>query len=125
MKGVMERVAAARSRIENLTPDQVEREIAQGALVVDLRETAEREQHGTIHGAVHMPRGMLEFYADPTVPFHRHELQHERRIIVYCAGGGRSALAADLLREMGFAKAAHLDGGINAWAAAGKRVDKV
>jgi rhodanese-related sulfurtransferase len=122
--GTMQRVAAAKSRIENLTPDQVEREVAGGALLVDLRDTAERTQNGSIPGAVHMPRGMLEFYADPSLPYHRKELQPDRRIVLYCAGGGRSALGADLLREMGYAKVAHLDGGILAWAAAGKPVDK-
>lgn len=125
MTGTMQKVAAAKSRIENLTPDQVEREVADGALLVDLRDTEERVQNGVIPGAVHMPRGMLEFYADPTLPYHRKELQPERRLIVYCAGGGRSALGADLLREMGYPKAAHLDGGFIAWKAAGKPVDKV
>jgi rhodanese-related sulfurtransferase len=125
MTGTMQRVAAAKARIENLTPDQVEREIAGGALVVDLRDSEERLQSGAIPGAVHMPRGMLEFYADPTLPYHRKELQPERRLILYCAGGGRSALATDLLREMGYPKAAHLDGGFIAWKAAGKPIDKV
>ncbi len=125
MTGTMQRVAAAKSRIENLTPDQVEREIAQGALLVDLRDTAERTQNGWIPGAVHMPRGMLEFYADASLPYHRKELQSDRRVILHCQSGGRSALGADLLREMGYTRVAHLDGGLAAWKAAGKPVERV
>ncbi len=125
MTGAMQRVAQAKARIENLTPEQVAQELAQGAVLVDLRETEERQQHGVIPGAVHMPRGMLEFYADASLPYHRKELQADRRVILHCQSGGRSALGADLLREMGYAKVAHLDGGMNAWKAAGKPVEKV
>lgn len=118
----LQRVRDAKQRVENLSVEAVARELEGGALLVDLRESEERHQHGTIPGAVHMPRGMLEFYADATLPYHRPELERERRIILHCASGGRSALAADLLREMGYANVAHLDGGITAWAAAGRPV---
>jgi rhodanese-related sulfurtransferase len=71
-----------------------------------------------------MPRGMLEFYADATLPYHREELEPDRRIILHCASGGRSALAADLLREMGYTNVAHMDGGLTAWKAAGRTVEQ-
>jgi rhodanese-related sulfurtransferase len=71
-----------------------------------------------------MPRGMLEFYADSTLPYHRPELTPDRRIILHCASGGRSALAADLLTDMGYTNVAHMDGGITAWKAAGRPVEQ-
>ena len=93
-------------------------------MLVDIRETEERAQSGFIPGAVHLPRGMLEFYADPTSPYHRSELQPDKRVILHCAGGGRSALAVHSLQELGYSNVAHLDGGIGAWAAAGHQVEK-
>jgi rhodanese-related sulfurtransferase len=112
-------VAEAKGRIENLTPDQVEAEIAGGALLVDIREPGEREK-GFIPGSIHAVRGMLEFYADPSLAnYHKPEFEPGRRIILHCASGGRSALAAAALQDMGH-DVAHLDGGIGAWTNAGK-----
>ena len=119
----MERVRAARQRVEHLSVEQVAREVEQGVLLVDLREGEERAAKGVIPGAVHMPRGIVEFYADAALPYHRSELQPDRRIILHCASGGRSALGADLLREMGYTNVAHLDGGMSAWTAAGRPVE--
>lgn len=115
-------VAEARSRVQCLTPDQVADELGQGALLIDLRESDERSQNGVIAGSVHAPRGMLEFWADPTSPYHRTEFDPARRIVLHCASGGRSALAADLLRQMGYANVAHLDGGLRAWKESGREV---
>jgi rhodanese-related sulfurtransferase len=113
-------VAEARLRVASLTPEQVATEVQGGqAVLVDLREPAECAQTGIIPGAIQAPRGMLEFYADPACPYHRPELDPSRRVILYCASGGRSALAADLLMRMGYADVAHLDGGVKAWQAAG------
>jgi rhodanese-related sulfurtransferase len=120
----MQRVRDAKERIENLSVDDTAREIENGALLVDIREGDERREKGSIPGSVHMTRGMLEFYADSTLPYHRPELEKSRRIVLHCASGGRSALAADLLRDMGYTNVAHLDGGMNAWSAAGKPVEK-
>lgn len=116
-------VQEARRRIQNLTVEQVAAEVQAGALLVDLRESEERREEGVIPGAVHMPRGMLEFYADPTLPYHRPELTPDRRIILHCSLGGRSALAADLLQQMGYRNVAHLDGGLLAWKEAGMPVE--
>ncbi len=117
-------VAEAKQRVENLTPDQVSAELAQGdALLVDLRESNEREQNGVIPGAVHAARGMLEFYADPSSPYHREEFSPDRRIIFHCASGGRSALAADTVHQMGYKNVAHLDGGFKAWKESGQAVE--
>jgi Rhodanese-related sulfurtransferase len=67
---------------------------------------------------------MLEFYADPTTPYYRPEFDRNQRIILHCASGGRSALAADTLRQMGYTDVGHMDGGFRAWEAAGKPVEK-
>ena len=115
-------VAEAKQRIENLSPDQLAAELDAGALVVDLREPDERAQNGAIQGAVHAPRGMLEFYADPASPYHRPEFDPARRTVLYCASGGRSALAATALKQLGYSDVAHLDGGIKGWTASGRDV---
>lgn len=119
-KTVSEMVAEAKARIENLSPEQVREEMLSGdAVLVDLRESEERQQRGAIPGAVHAVRGMLEFWADPTSPYHREEFDPNRRIIVHCAAGGRSALAAATLQEMGYKNVAHVEGGFEAWKEAG------
>jgi rhodanese-related sulfurtransferase len=117
-------VAEAKQRVTNLTVDDVVAERDSGdPLIVDVREPAEREQLGSIPGAVSAPRGMLEFFADPTSPYHRPEFDPNRRVILHCAAGGRSALAADTLQQLGYSDVAHLDGGFTAWKEAGQPVE--
>ena len=116
-------VAEAKAQIENLTPADVAAECDNGdVLLVDIREPEELARNGTIRGAVHAPRGMLEFYADPTSAYYRPEFAPGRRTILYCASGGRSALAANTLRQLGYSAVAHLDGGMNAWLGTGQPV---
>lgn len=113
-------VADAARQVRSLTPAEVEAHGYAGqALLVDLREPEELDEHGLIAGAVHAPRGMLEFWADPTSPFHRAEFDPDRCTILYCAAGSRSALAAEVLQRLGYRDVAHLDGGLTAWTAAG------
>jgi rhodanese-related sulfurtransferase len=116
-------VAEAKGRIENLTPKEVAKEIEGDALVVDIREEEELRREGRVPGAVFAPRGMLEFWVDPTSPYHREEFDPDRRIVLYCASGGRSALAADTMRRMGYQHVAHLDGGLKAWKEQGLSVE--
>jgi len=117
-------VAAAKAQVQNLDPDAVEEEVRSGkAVLVDLREAEELEANGRIPGAVHVPRGMLEFRADPTSTYHQEPLDPSKRVILHCASGGRSALAAVTLQSMGYQDVAHLDGGITAWKEAGKPVE--
>lgn len=118
-------VASARGQVENLTPAAVAIELSgDGAvLLVDIREGGERNEQGVIAGSVHVPRGMLEFCADPTSLAHHPDLRPERRVILHCASGGRSALSAVVLKEMGYRDVAHLDGGLLAWRAAGLAVE--
>ena len=88
------------------------------ALFVDVRERAEQSA-GAITGAVAAPRGFLEFIADPASPMHNPALSSGKRLVVYCASGGRSALAAKTLQDMGYAEVANLTGGFQAWSEAG------
>lgn len=119
-KSALDLVKEAKEHIENLTPEQVRNEIAAGdVVVIDIRESEELAQNGKIAGSVHAPRGMLEFYADETLPYHKPEFDKEKRIILHCASGGRSALAAKTLKEMDYDNVAHLDGGLKAWKEAG------
>jgi rhodanese-related sulfurtransferase len=123
-KSAAELVAEAKQRVVNLTVADVAAEIEAGdPLIVDVREPAEREENGSIPGAISAPRGMLEFYADPTSAYHRPEFDPSRRVILHCAAGGRSALAADTLQQMGYTDVAHLDGGFTAWKQAGQPVE--
>ena len=117
-KTVAELVAEAMAQIENVSPKVAADEVAAGkAVFLDVREPVEWEHH--IDGAIQVPRGILEFVADPTSPKHNAELDPARRVIVYCRSGHRAALAAVTLKDMGFANVANLQGGITAWQAAG------
>ena len=119
-------VAAAREHIDNLSLEEAQAEIAdEGTLLVDIRDPRERWRDGTIPGAKHVTRGMLEFWADPESEYYKSYFEFDRRIIVYCAGGLRSALAADALKTLGFTDVGHIEGGFGAWKEAGKPVDEV
>lgn len=85
---------------------------------VDVRESEERAR-GFIPGSVHVPRGFLEFIADPDGPMHNPALTPDKRLVVYCASGGRSTLAAKTFKDMGFAKVTNLVGGLQAWVQSG------
>ena len=88
------------------------------AVFVDVRERAEHDA-GAIAGAVAAPRGFLEFIADPTSPMHNAALSSGKPLVIYCASGGRSALAAKTLQDMGYSEVANLTGGFQAWTEAG------
>lgn len=123
-KTAAEMVAEAKARIENLTVEQAAAELdARSAMLVDIREPGERESDGAIADSVSAPRGMLEFWADPAHPMHREEFRTDRRIILHCASGGRSALAAAMLGDLGFTDVAHMDGGVTAWKESGRPVE--
>ena len=117
-------IAEAKARIETLSPAAVAAELEGGdVLLVDIREVEERAQHGSIPGAIHTARGMLEFSADPTSAYYRPGFDPAGRIILFCASGGRSALAADMLQVLGYTRVAHLEGGLTSWQEAGFTVN--
>jgi rhodanese-related sulfurtransferase len=127
IKPIFDTVEAVKANLENLTVADLKREIAERSnlLLVDIRELQETVDLGTIPGAVHAPRGMLEFWADPSSRYYRDWFTEDKRIVVFCAGGGRSALAAQALKDMGFRDVAHLEPGFNGWAKAGEPVENV
>lgn len=115
-------VAAAKATIENLSPADLADELERpDVLLVDVREPNETE-NGVIPCAVLVPRGMLEFRADHGSPYHMEGFEQGRRIIVYCAAGSRSALAARSLQDLGYQDVAHVDGGFRAWLDEGRPV---
>jgi rhodanese-related sulfurtransferase len=122
MTTVKTMVAAAKMLLENLPPEDVAGELERGdVLLVDVREPGETAK-GVIPGAVLAPRGMLEFHADPESPYHLDGFDPDRRVIVYCSAGSRSALAARSLAQLGYRDVAHLEGGFTAWSADGRPV---
>lgn len=122
MKTVTDMVAEAKSTIENLDTEQVAQELQRAdLLLVDLREPSETA-NGVLPRAVLAPRGMLEFHACSTTPYHIEGFDRDRRVVLYCASGGRSALAARTLAQMGYRDVAHLEGGFKAWTAEGRDV---
>ena len=123
-KTIGQLVAEAKQRIENVTVDQLKAELARGGIqLLDIRDVRERQKLGWIPGSLHVPRGMLEFWLDPTSPYYSGKVDPEKRIVLYCAGGGRSVLATDVLREMGFPHVANFETGFNSWKAAGLPVE--
>jgi rhodanese-related sulfurtransferase len=111
-------VSDATALIDNVTPQDAASELTAGtAVLLDVREPVEWEQY--IEGAVQVPRGLLEFQADPTSPRHNAALDPDRRVIVFCRSGVRATLAGATLKELGFADVANMTGGITAWKDAG------
>ena len=109
-------LAQANAEIEIISVQDLEYAMEDpDVVVVDVRDSVERETGGAIPGSIHAPRGMLEFHADPECPAHLPALDPQSRLIVYCGTGGRSALAAKTLKDMGFPSVASLAGGFDAW----------
>lgn len=117
-------VAQAKTQIDNLSPDELAAELETGdTVVVDIRDFRELYLKGKIPGAVHAPRGMLEFWIDPASEYYREVFDPSRRYVLYCAGGGRSALAAKVMKDMGYPDVGHLEPGFGGWEAADQAVE--
>jgi rhodanese-related sulfurtransferase len=125
--GLMDFVKTAKSVIREINAEQLKSKIdaAEDMLLVDVRESSEHEQ-GHIGGAVLIPRGILEAAADPAYPKHAPVLVNARgrQVVLYCATGGRSAMAAAVLQMMGFTNVVSLAGGYGGWEQAGMPVVK-
>ena len=124
---IFELAEKEKSNIENLSVDQLKAEMAdnQDLLLIDIREIQETIDLGTIPGAIHCARGMLEFWASPASPYYRDYFQEDRRTVVFCACGGRSVFATKALREMGFTDVAHLEPGFGGWKKAEEPIEDV
>lgn len=117
-------VDQAKTEIDNLSAEELAAELEAGeAVVVDIRDFRELYLKGKIPGAVHAPRGMLEFWIDPASEYHRDVFDPSKRYLLYCAGGGRSALAAKVMKDMGYSNVGHLEPGFTGWEAAGRDVE--
>lgn len=124
-KGIKELLAEANAEIETLTPAQaLALKDDPNVILVDLRDIRELQRDGKIPAAFHAPRGMLEFWVDPESPYHKEIFASGKRFVFFCAGGLRSALAAQTVQRMGLAPVAHIEGGFKAWKQAGGPVDE-
>lgn len=127
IKDVFADTAELKKSIENLSIEQLKSELASNPdlLLLDLREIQEQVDLGTLPGAIHCPRGMMEFWASPASPYYRDYFQEDRRTVLFCAGGGRSVYATRDLKALGFTNVAHLEAGFGGWEKAGEPVEDV
>ncbi len=111
-----ELVKNALKEIKTISPDEAYIKILEEkSNLIDIRDIRELQKEGKVEGAFHIPRGMLEFWLDPeSAYFKEGKLDQDKEIILFCAGGLRSALAAKSLQDMGFQKISHIDGGFGA-----------
>lgn len=121
---VSELVARANEQIVTVSAGEAIRRKDSGeAILVDLRDIRELDREGRVDGALHVPRGMLEFWFDPSSPYHKESLADSgKTYVLFCAAGWRSALSAKTLGDMGFENVAHVEGGFGALKAAGGRI---
>ncbi|MBK5946540.1 rhodanese [Rhodobacter veldkampii DSM 11550] len=121
---VKEMIAAANAAVPHIPFAEAAAMIAEGkALVLDVRDAPEVATSGKVAGAHHISRGMLEFRADPDCAYHDPHFRKDQPVILYCASGGRSALAGMVLKEMGYDQVYNL-GAFKDWAEAGGKVEK-
>ena len=110
-KGFKQMVAEANVAVECLSPGDANALLGRDDVVfLDVREPGEQHENGQIQGSVLAPRGLLEFQADPDSPHHNKGIDGSKKLVIYCATGGRSALAAKTLADMGFADVCHVAG---------------
>ncbi|MEM9756802.1 MAG: rhodanese-like domain-containing protein [Pseudomonadota bacterium] len=116
-------VEAASREVPRISADDAAEMIAaKGAVLLDVREQSEVVASGKAEGAVTIPRGLLEFRADPTSELYDDALSPEKPVLVYCAAGGRAALAGQTLKDLGYREVYNL-GGLKDWAEGGGKVD--
>ncbi len=107
--GIKTLLEAAHAAVPRISPGEAKELIAKGgALVIDVRDANEVEKTGMIAGAINVSRGMLEFRADPSSPYHDKAFDRSKTVILYCASGGRSALGGKALKELGYADVLNL-----------------
>ena len=124
--GIKELLDEANSRIETISVETVFSLLDDSNVqIVDIRDVRELEREGTIAGAFHAPRGMLEFWVDPESPYHKPIFASGKRFVLFCGSGWRSALSADVLTRMGLPRVCHMEGGFKAWKEAGNPVQAV
>lgn len=124
-KSVKQLVEEASAEIETATVEEaLARHGEQDVVFVDLRDVRELQREGVIPGALHVPRGMIEFWVDPESPYHKEVFASGKRFLLFCAAGWRSALAAKAVQDMGLEGVSHMGGGFTAWKEAGGPVEE-
>jgi rhodanese-related sulfurtransferase len=109
-------VEAANREVETLpTAEAIKLAGGPDVVLVDIRDIRELQREGRVPGAFHCPRGMLEFWIDPNSQYHKKIFAEDKRFVFFCAGGLRSALAAQTAQRMGLKPVAHIEGGFSAW----------
>ena len=109
-------IAAARLLINQVSVHEAAKlQRLEAAILIDLRDVRELQKHGTAPNAFHAPRGMLEFWADPDSPYHKPIFRTDKKLILFCASGLRSALAVRTLQDMGMENVLDMDGGFTEW----------
>ena len=122
-RGYKQLLAEALERIQTLSVENALTKLDDPSVVfVDIRDVRELEREGTIPGAFHAPRGMLEFWVDPESPYHKEIFGSGRHFILFCQSAWRSSLAAATLLDMGLTSVSHIEGGFSAWKRAGAPV---
>jgi rhodanese-related sulfurtransferase len=125
MKSAKDLVEQANSRVKTIPVQEAMTLLNDPDTVfVDLRDTSELQRDGKIPGAVHVNRGMLEFTLDPSLPYHNPVFSSGKKVLFYCASGGRSALAADTAQNMGLERVSHVGGGFKGWKEGNGPVEK-
>ena len=109
-------VKEALSQIKTISSEEAKKKIDDKECnLIDLRDIRELEKNGRIENSIHIPRGMLEFWMDPESAYFKDgKIDMNKEMVLFCAGGLRSALAAKTLKDMGFKKVSHIDGGFGA-----------
>ena len=124
MKTVQQMVMEANAQVPAISPQEAKSLLGRADVVfLDVREPAEVAASGKVPGAIAIPRGLVEFRADPTSPLHDAAFDRAKTIVAYCASGGRSALVLKTLKEMGYSSVRNL-GGFKGWVDAGGEVEQ-
>ena len=119
-KGIKELLDEANAEIEAVSAaEAIGLQSSDDVVIVDLRDIRERQRDGFIPGSLHAPRGMLEFWVDPTSPYHREIFASGKRFVFHCASGWRSALATKTVQDMGLGRVSHIATGFTGWGEAG------
>ena len=120
LKSSKQLVEEANAKITTLSLDEAKEKFGQADVqFIDIRDVRELEREGTIPGALHAPRGMLEFWVDPDSPYFKPVFAEDKQFILYCQSSWRSALAAAALQDMGLNTVCHFAGGYGNWKKSG------
>lgn len=119
-------IEQAEKNIETISVDEVAGLLHDETVtIVDIRDIRELQREGKLPGAIHAPRGMLEFWVDPDSPYHRELFSEEKKFVFYCGSAWRSALATQTVQQMGMNNVCHMSGGFTAWKEAEQPIEPV